>query len=251
MSAKPTLKLDWCSHAAAKYAVEHWHYSKSLRIFPNISLGVWEADTFVGALVFARGANKNLGKPYGLQDIECAELTRVALSHHNHPVSRMLSIAITMVKQKEKGLRLIVSFADMNQGHHGGIYQAAGWVYAGKVQSAPKYLFSDGATKHPREVSATGWKPYFGKSRHVRKIADAKKIAQLPKYRYLYPLDAAMRTQIAPLAKPYPKRATSILVDALADQAGEGGANPTVALLARDRKRVKYGTGKKADSLAN
>jgi hypothetical protein len=27
MSSKPVLKLDWCSHAAAKYAVEHWHYS--------------------------------------------------------------------------------------------------------------------------------------------------------------------------------------------------------------------------------
>ena len=26
MSDKPVLKLDWCSHAAAKYAVEHWHY---------------------------------------------------------------------------------------------------------------------------------------------------------------------------------------------------------------------------------
>ena len=28
--SKPTLKLDWCSHEAAKYAVEHWHYSKRI-----------------------------------------------------------------------------------------------------------------------------------------------------------------------------------------------------------------------------
>jgi hypothetical protein len=52
------------------------------------------------------------------------------------------------------------------------------------------------------------------------------------KHKYLYPLDKAMRAQIAPLAKPYPKRpcAASIDSDAPATQAGEGGATPTAAL---------------------
>lgn len=27
---KPVLRLDWCSYRAAKYAVEHWHYSRSI-----------------------------------------------------------------------------------------------------------------------------------------------------------------------------------------------------------------------------
>jgi hypothetical protein len=26
--SKAILKLDWCSHEAAKYACENWHYSK-------------------------------------------------------------------------------------------------------------------------------------------------------------------------------------------------------------------------------
>jgi hypothetical protein len=52
------------------------------------------------------------------------------------------------------------------------------------------------------------------------------------KHTYLMPLDDAMRQQIAPLAKPYPKRpcATSIGSDAPATHAGDGGAIPTVAL---------------------
>ena len=46
----------------------------------------------------------------------------------------------------------------------------------------------------------------------------------------MMPLDKAMRAQIQPLAKPYPKRATSIDSDAADIQSAEGGATPTVAL---------------------
>jgi hypothetical protein len=53
------------------------------------------------------------------------------------------------------------------------------------------------------------------------------------KHRYLMPLDDAMRKQIAPLAKPYPKRqscVSSIGSDATGDQPEEGGAAPTDTL---------------------
>jgi len=50
------------------------------------------------------------------------------------------------------------------------------------------------------------------------------------KHRYLWPLDVAMRSQLLPLAQPYPKRAASILADAPTVQAGESGAAPTAAL---------------------
>jgi hypothetical protein len=43
-------------------------------------------------------------------------------------------------------------------------------------------------------------------------------------------LDTAMREQIAPLAKPYPKRAASIDSDAAGLQPADGGATPTAAL---------------------
>jgi hypothetical protein len=230
MSDTPILKLDWCSHAAAKYAVEHWHYSRSLRIFPNIAIGAWEDGAFIGALVFARGATGNLGKPYGLTTLACVELIRVALRRHCTPVSRLLAIAVKLVQRKETGLRLLVSFADQNYGHHGGIYQAAGWLYTGETSRSYLYRTPTGKLLHGREVSATGRKRYFGESRRVPKIDTCRKVAQLPKHRYLYPLDAAMRAQILPLAQPYPKRATSILADAAPVQGEESGAAPTVAL---------------------
>ena len=41
------LHLDWCSHKAAKYAVEHWHYSKRMPKSKLVKIGVWENNVFV------------------------------------------------------------------------------------------------------------------------------------------------------------------------------------------------------------
>jgi hypothetical protein len=72
------LALDWCSFDAAKYAVEHWHYSHAMPAGKLAKVGVWEDGSFIGAVVFGRGANSHLGSPYGLSGLQCSELVRVA-----------------------------------------------------------------------------------------------------------------------------------------------------------------------------
>ena len=99
-SLKAKLKIDWCSYKAAKYAVQHWHYSRSLPCSKTARLGVWEDDKFIGAIVFAWGANRHLAGEYSLKMTECAELCRVALAKHETPVSRILSIAVKMLNVK-------------------------------------------------------------------------------------------------------------------------------------------------------
>src|SRR4030095_14976368 len=96
--AKVDLKLDWCSHAAAKYAVEHWHYSKTMPKSKLVKIGVWENAIFIGAVVFGVGATSDLVKRYALRMEEGCELVRVALSAHCSPVSRIISIFIKMLK---------------------------------------------------------------------------------------------------------------------------------------------------------
>jgi hypothetical protein len=225
-----SLRLDWCSIQAAKYAVQHWHYSRSYTIFPCVCVGAWEDDKFIGAVIFARGANKHIGSPYGLTDTQCSELVRVALSDkHIAPTSQIVSGAIKMVDAKEKELRLLVSYADKNQAHLGTIYQAMNWVYVGETPSSYLYKWTDGRLYHQREVSSTGVKPYFGKPRRVPKIDECERVSQVGKHKYLYPLDRAMRKQIAPLAKPYPKRTCgqSVEGDTIGDQSIEVGSIPT------------------------
>jgi hypothetical protein len=63
MNSRPELQLDWCDHAAAKYAVEHWHYSRSLPTPPIVRCGVWEGGRFIGCVLFSRGASSHLLRP--------------------------------------------------------------------------------------------------------------------------------------------------------------------------------------------
>lgn len=133
---KADLRIDWATHEAAKYACINWHYSKCIPVGKLVKVGAWENGKFVGVVLFARGATPNLGSPYGLGQDECVELVRIALTKHEIPVSRIASLAMKFLHRSNTKLRLVVSFADQSQGHHGGIYQAGNWIYTGQGDSA-------------------------------------------------------------------------------------------------------------------
>lgn len=134
------LKLDWATHEAAKYAVEHWHYSQRMPKNKLAKIGVWEGGTFIGCIIYGVGATANIAKPYGLKNTEVCELVRVALSSHKSPVSRIVKISLLMLKRTFSGLRIVVSYADSSQNHHGGIYQAGNWIYTGKISGDVEIL---------------------------------------------------------------------------------------------------------------
>lgn len=224
---KNDLKLDWASHKAALYACKHWHYSKSIPVPPLLKIGVWENKKFIGAIIFSRGASSNLYKPYGLKNDEGCELTRVALTKHNSTVSRILSISIRFLKRREKGLKLIISFADPNENHHGGIYQAGNWVYCGKSASSFQFYDKTGRKWHSRQVSEKGYNVQQGAIRKAIKPSECRKVKVPGKHRYLMPLTKVMREKILPLAKPYPKACE--VCDG-SDQEHSGGETPTRTL---------------------
>lgn len=229
MSA-PTLKIDWCTHAAAKYAVENWHYSRRMPMPPFVRVGAWEDGVYIGCVLFSRGANMNIGAPYRLLATEVAELVRVALTSHATPVSRILSIAVRFLAARSPGLRLLVSYADPAEGHHGGIYQACGWTYEGPCGESTLFLH-EGRWKHQREVTAGA----FGNPNEKRSWGSLPRRKTPGKHKYLLPLDPAMRAQISPLAKPYPKRASSPGAgksSPVGTTGGEDGAAPIPALQA-------------------
>ena len=198
--SKADLKIDWATHAAAKYACENWHYSKTVPVGKTVKIGAWENGDFIGVVMFAWGMNKSLGSPYGLGMDECCELVRVSLKKHESPVSRILSISTKFLKKRSKGIRLVVSFADPEEGHHGGIYQAGGWIYSGT--SAPNYEWRI-SDRRLNKRAYTG--SNFG-NKKLAVPAGAEKIQLRGKHRYLMPLDDEMRRKLQPLSRPYPKR---------------------------------------------
>jgi hypothetical protein len=226
---KCELKIDWASHEAAKYACKNWHYSKSMPCGKIVKLGVWENEKYIGVILFSRGANKSLGSPFGLSQFESCELTRVALTKHLTQVSKILSISLKVLKNKCKNLKLVVSYADPNQNHHGGIYQATNWIYVGpNPGSHYVYRLNNGKIIHPRTASSM-----FGSIKN----APITKIVVPKKHVYVMPLDEETRKRIIPLSKPYPKRASSKDNVATVFHTVEGGAIPTDALHLKENNK--------------
>jgi hypothetical protein len=204
------LKVDWCSFSAAKYACENWHYSQVIPVGKLVKVGVWENDKFIGAVIFGRGANNNMLKPFGLNADEGCELVRVAMTHHNTPVSKVLSLAIKFLKKSNSGLKLIVSYADADQNHHGCIYQATNWIYTGLMNKGQMGAFIiNGKKTHRKSVHSKGIKQNI---ESVRKHLDPNATVFITsgKHRYLMPLEKKTRKKIECLAKPYPKKCVDL-----------------------------------------
>tara|TARA_R110000868_G_scaffold85502_9_gene240528 strand:- start:407 stop:1087 length:681 start_codon:yes stop_codon:yes gene_type:complete len=220
---KADLRIDWATHEAAKYACVNWHYSGCLPAGKLVKVGAWESEKFIGVVLFGRGANNRMASAYNLGQDQAAELVRIALTKHETPVSRIKAQAIRFLKAQSAGLRLIVSYSDPKQGHHGGIYQAGNWIYSGRSQ-AQRELIINGIFTHKRSAHAK----YGTASPEKIATMSGAKVEWAPiewKHIYLMPLDPEMRECILPLAKPYPKRAKQAMAG---DQSAQrqGGTDP-------------------------
>lgn len=222
------LRLAWCSHDAARFACSAYHYSRTMPAGKAVRVGVWEFERFVGAVLFSRGNTPHIGRPFGLPQWEVCELTRVALAEHQTRTSRIVAIALRMLRRLCPGLRLVVSYADPQQQHIGTLYQAMGWLYLGET-GRECVLRVHGRLRHPRTIgSRYGHRGVAWLRQHVDPTAE--RLVLPAEFKYVLPLEDNLREQLRPLVQPYPKRERSIDSDALGDQPREGGARPTRSL---------------------
>ena len=135
------------------------------------------------------------------------ELTRlVRMPNVSEPLSRL--IAFSADRLCRAGWALAVSFADWTQGHHGGIYQAAGWNYAGQRDRAMDGVLIDGVFKPGRSCNSA-----WG-TRSPTKLSEMFPGKQIEphfdegKHLYWKPLRVAGKTKAKRLglqSLPYPK----------------------------------------------
>lgn len=196
-------RLAWVEWATIDYACRHWHYARQVPAGRLMGLGVWEGERFVGVIVFGRGATPSIGKPYGLEQGQICELVRVALRDHETPVSRMLAVALRLLKRRCPGLRLVISYAASEEGHYGGIYQAGGWLYEGPMDSYKIEIH--GRLVHARSVGSRYGRHHIA---FLREMIDpnARAVRGLIRHKYLMPLDEEMRALAKAKARPYPKQ---------------------------------------------
>lgn len=201
------LRLDWCSHKAAKYAVEHWHYSQCMPVGKLIKIGVWEDNKFIGAVIFGRGANKSLFEPFGLSQTEGCELVRIALNKHKTEVTKIVKIALSMLKNNFD-IKMVISFADPEQGHSGQIYKAGNWIYGGMTQGADEYIYN-GKRWHGRAFRKT-----YGSHLNY----DVEIVKGSRKHRFIMPLNKEIKSKMRELVKEQQT------------PSADGGVTPTLTL---------------------
>jgi hypothetical protein len=231
---KPKLHLAWCSHKAAKYAVEHWHYSKRMPSTAGraVYIGVWEDGKYVGSIVFSLGANLNLGKRYGLRQFERCELVRVALREHKNTVTKIVSVALKILKKHSPGLKAVFSYADMGQGHVGVIYQAGNWSYIGISPGTYEYI-RNGEILHSRTASDR-----YGSLKGMRERGFTKQ-KKANKHLYVSVFDRSIYSRFTKHVLPYPKRGESDTSDTPGHHPGKGGSTPTSPLHSKELTNAK------------
>ncbi len=226
------LRLDFCSHAAAKHAVMRFHYSRSMPAFKLVRIGVWESGRFVGAILYGVGANRHIARPFQLKDTEVCELVRVALapaSTRKHPTSKCVAISLRMLKHQSPGLKLVVSYADAGQGHVGTIYQATNWIFLGAATQP--YLKVKSKIVHPRTLYDR-YGPGGQSVPWLRQNVDpnAQRVKMPAKLKYVWAYDKALRQQLEQISQPYVKCVGSIGSDATITPDGRGPCDGIPAL---------------------
>jgi hypothetical protein len=145
------------------------------------------------------------------------ELQRFYIAPGDHPENLGSWFLSRAVKALPCEVAMVVSFADPREGHHGGLYQATGWLYTGVTRGDP-YHYVD-AVSGRRIAKSTPWKlakrqrdrgeyvdekPVEGE----RRIAEERgwtKVRDKPKYRYVFPRTRFARRHLRLAVLPYPK----------------------------------------------
>ncbi len=135
-----TILLTGTDRISAEKTIQMFHYTHSVP--SGKSHYVKFDDTIV---VWSIPANKNIARFVLGWPGNVWELSRLWAPDGHTPnlLTQAISAAISVIRRLEHPDALI-SYADPNAGHKGGVYRAASWYYHGKSEETRVYLSSDG-----------------------------------------------------------------------------------------------------------
>ena len=168
-----------------------------------------ETGDLLAAVTYSQPVNRNF--PHASR-----ELSRlVRRDDFDKKLSELISYSLRWLRANTE-TPFVLSYADTTQGHHGGIYQACGFVYVGATDARfIGFIAPDGSFVHGRICNGR-----FGTQSipAIKKIKpDWVPVYGEPKHLYIFPL----RQKWATIARnrkwqslPYPKPSAARLLDA-------------------------------------
>lgn len=226
------MRLEKASQKAIKYACMNFHYAKSVPV--NVfGYSVFnDKNEWCGVILYGIGATPNIGSQYNLKQGQIVELVRMALNGKQKNTSKAMAISIKLIKKDLPLVKMIVSYADIDQNHIGTIYQATNWNFVGKCNVNTRTGFViNGKKVHNKSLHGMGKTQSLQGAKEIDK--NATEFISKGKRKYIYPLDKSLIPLCKSLAKPYPKKqqAQEVNVDKRPASSREiGGSNPTLAL---------------------
>jgi hypothetical protein len=199
------------------------------------NLTTFDGDKLIGAIIygFPVGAKAPTSVCEGLTKDNVLELTRLYCDdgYGSNIESFALGQSFKWLKENDKAIKVLISYADNGQAHLGGIYQATNWIYQGlntEIALMPNYgiSLSNNPFKwiHSRTVFST-----WGSNNleHLRKEIGKSGYKQFwrreepPKHRYIQILaqDKKEKKDLMKRLKhpirPYPKDASEYNTDVI------------------------------------
>ena len=198
------IELRNATAKAIRYACLHFHYAKAV---PSVIYGynVYQNGEWCGVILFGSGATPNIASPFGMVQGEVVELVRVALNGKQNTTSECVAAALRKLHQDAPQIKIVVSYADDDQGHVGTIYQATNWIYLGRCNEGDRSAFIiNGKKIHPHTVGSWGVQSLDWIRKHID--PNATEFRTKGKEKYIFCFNKKIRRQWLGKAKGYPKK---------------------------------------------
>lgn len=202
------MRISRATTEAVNVACLNFHYARAVPVVQYAYSIFNDFGEWCGVIIFGGGATPHIASPYDKWQGQILELERVALNgkqgHGN--TSTAVSMCLKALKKEAPWVDLIVSYADLDQGHAGILYQATNWIYTGVKNVGSRGAFIiHGKKMHPKTVYSNGWKQSLLWLReHVD--PNAEEFITKGKHKYIYPMNKPMRKRVEILADEYPKK---------------------------------------------
>jgi hypothetical protein len=190
-----------CEFNEAKRIIERYHYSHNLpyQCAPLFAITEGSSPIIEGVAAYSIPLARMAPRDW-------LELRRLAcVPGYNFKLSYFVSRTLKILKRE--GVPAILSYADPEHMHHGGIYQASNWIYVGpSIGGQPLFVTDIGEIVHPRTLYSR-----YG-TQSIPKILSInptwRTFHPIPKHRYIMPLNLRKKKALEIIKceeLPYPK----------------------------------------------
>jgi len=208
MNLNTDIYLNPINRNVGSRIIKQNHYSKSVNTGTKYTLGIYSTQLgLCGVIQLGWGVNssktKNLVRDTEIN--EFIELNRLWVSDElpKNSESKIISLMFKWIKENDKNIKWVISFADGVMGKVGTIYQATNFVYTGYNKKGGLWITKNGERHHAVSL----FKKYGDVNRATLEHHLGTPLYRVVggQFRYIYFLDKRYKKKLTIPQLPYPK----------------------------------------------